>query len=101
MDDLRERLARRMIDPHDFPELYDALLIAATKPPSAFRPCRTNAEWRASAFPPAPKAPPATAPPPGPGKMSQASPSGFFRHARAAAIAARPQIRRTVHAFLT
>jgi Zn-dependent protease with chaperone function len=55
MSDLRARIAQGQINPRDFPDYYDAVLLAAEKPPEAFKPCRTQAEWRASAFPvPAP-----------------------------------------------
>jgi hypothetical protein len=68
MEDLRARIASGQIDPNEFASDFDALHLAAEKPPSQFIPCRTNAEWRASAFPPparANAAPTAPAPPAG------------------------------------
>lgn len=51
MSDLATRVARGQIVPADFPEAYDAIHLATTKPVEAFLPCRSEAEWRASAFP--------------------------------------------------
>ncbi|QGM96472.1 M48 family metalloprotease [Methylocystis parvus] len=59
MADLRARMAQGQVDPREFPNYYDAVLLAAEKPPESFKPCRTDAEWRASAFP-APAPAPAT-----------------------------------------
>jgi heat shock protein HtpX len=50
MEDLKARIENGQIDPNEFAGQFDALHLAAEKPPSAFNPCRTNAEWRASAF---------------------------------------------------
>lgn len=66
MDDLKARIESGQIDPNAFADQFDALHLAAEKPASAFNPCRTNAEWRASAFPPpagAGSAPPVAADP--------------------------------------
>ncbi|MBY6242016.1 M48 family metalloprotease [Methylosinus sp. Sm6] len=52
MEDLNTRIESGQIDPNEFADQFDALHLAAEKPPSAFNPCRTNAEWRVSAFPP-------------------------------------------------